>query len=111
MRGRGWICQQICAGAPGFPVWSRRPAAHIQQAADLDFQSPKPYFWWVSTDITFGNPEAFLKRKAEERRKFLELPPAEAQRLIDVPSYGPPLNAHDEDPLFTTDLTNDGVVD
>jgi hypothetical protein len=64
----------------------------------------------VSTDITFGNPEAFLKRKAEERRKFLELPPAEAQRLIHVPTEGL-LNSQEEDPLFTTDLTGDGFVD
>ena len=92
-------------------IEDRQHAKHIQQAADLDFQSPKPYFWWVSTDITFGNPEAFLKRKAEERRKFLELPPAEAQRLIDVRSSGIPLNAGEEDPIFSSDPTCDGVLD
>jgi len=65
----------------------------------------------VSTDITFGNPEAFLKRKAEERRKFLELPPAEAQRVIDVRSSGIPLNAEEEDPIFSSDPTCDGALD
>ena len=52
-----------------------------------------------------------LKRKAEDRRKFLELQPAEAQGRIHVPTEGPPLNAHEEDPLFSTDLTGDGVLD
>jgi hypothetical protein len=52
-----------------------------------------------------------LKRKAEDRRKFLELPPAEAQRLIDVRSSGLPLNAEQEDPIFASDPTCDGVVD
>jgi hypothetical protein len=65
----------------------------------------------VSTEITFGDPEAMLKRKAEDRRKFLELPPAEAQRLITVQTFGPPLSAHEEDPLFTTDLAGDGILD
>ena len=65
----------------------------------------------MSSDITFGNPDAFLKRKAEERRKFLELPPAEAQRLIDVRSSGIPLNAEEEDPIFSSDPTCDGALD
>ena len=50
-------------------------------------------------------------RKAEERRKFLELPPAEAQRLIDVRSSGIPLDAGEEDPIFSSDPTCDGVLD
>jgi hypothetical protein len=52
-----------------------------------------------------------LKRKAEDRRKFLELPPAEAQRLIEVRSAGMPLNVEEEDPLFATDPSDDGVLD
>jgi len=52
-----------------------------------------------------------LKRKAEDRRKFLALPPAEAQRLIDVRSSGVPLNAHEEDPIFSSDPACDGVLD
>jgi hypothetical protein len=52
-----------------------------------------------------------LKRKAEARREFLELPSAEAQRRIHVKTEGAPLNARDEDPLFTTDLTGDGIMD
>jgi hypothetical protein len=52
-----------------------------------------------------------LKRKAEDRRKFLELPPAEAQRRVHIPTEGPPVNAREEDPLFNTDLTGDGILD
>jgi hypothetical protein len=52
-----------------------------------------------------------LKRKAEDRRKFLELPPAEAQRLIHVPTQGIILGADKDDPLFTTDLAGDGILD
>ena len=52
-----------------------------------------------------------LKRKAEDRREFLELPPSEAQRLIDVRSAGMPLNADEEDPVFTSDPTDDAVME
>jgi hypothetical protein len=48
-----------------------------------------------------------LKRKAEDRLKFLELPPAEAQRLVDVRGSGLPLNAKQEDPIFASDPTYD----
>jgi hypothetical protein len=65
----------------------------------------------VSTNITFGDPEAMLKRKAEDRCKFLELPPAEAQRRIHVQTEGLAHDTQQEDPLFTTDLTGDAILD
>jgi hypothetical protein len=65
----------------------------------------------VNTVVTFGDLEAMLKRKAENRLKFLELPPAEAQSLIDVRSSGIPIHAEEEDPIFSSDPTCDGVLD
>ena len=52
-----------------------------------------------------------LKRKAEARREFLKLPPAEAQRLITIRLDGTILNSGEEDPLFASELTGDASLE
>jgi hypothetical protein len=107
MRGAGRTCQQFHFFNLTRPEANQRYAGRIE----LDFRYARPYPRGVNSNITFGDPEAMLKRKAEDRVRFLALPPAEAQRLIDVRSSGLPLNAQEEDPIFSSDPTCDGVLD
>ena len=65
----------------------------------------------MSTKFTFADPAAMLKRKAEARREFLKLPPAEAQRLITIRLDGTILNSGEEDPLFASELTGDASLE
>lgn len=65
----------------------------------------------MSAKAKFCDPEPMLKRKIEDRRAFLALPPKEAQRRIKVGVSGPLVGVDQEDPIFTTDLEGDACLD